>query len=116
MMSHTSSVMVVDDDAAIRETLRELLEQEGYEVLSAENGKEALEMLERSNPLPGVLLLDLMMPVMSGWEVLEALQASPRLGAMPVVVVSAMGAPCSLFLQKPVKLARLLEVVGQYCG
>jgi CheY-like chemotaxis protein len=114
-MTHASSVLVVDDDVVIRETLREVLEQEGYEVLSAENGKEALDVLERSVRLPGVMLLDLMMPVMTGWEVLEFLQKSERFSRMPVVVVSAMGAPCDHFLQKPVKLSCLLEVVGQYC-
>ena len=116
MPQHASSVLVVDDDVVIRDTLREVLEQEGYEVVSAENGKEALEVLARSEPLPGVMLLDLMMPVMTGWEVLEVLQKSERLSTLPVVVVSAMGAPCTLFLQKPVKLSRLLEVVSRYCG
>src|SRR5919206_1695644 len=80
-------VLVVEDDFAIRETLRELLEDEGYRVAWAANGKEALARLhERA---PRVILLDLMMPVMDGWEFRVAQQRDPALASIPVVVISA---------------------------
>lgn len=116
IMGRSSTVMVVDDDQAIREALSDLLEDEGYSVVCLKNGKEALEMLG-SHPHPGVLLLDLMMPVMSGWEVLEAMQEDAELSDIPVVVVSAMAAPGARdFIQKPIDLSQLLEVVHKFCG
>ena len=114
--SHSSSVLVVDDDDAIRDTLRDVLEDEGYEVAVAKNGEEAMAVLRGPLPHPGLVLLDLMMPVMTGWEVLVALGESETLSKIPVVVVSAMCAPgCKAFLQKPVKLGKLLDVVAKYC-
>jgi two-component system response regulator CpxR len=105
---------VVDDDAEIRDTLTSLLQHEGYTVLRAENGVQALEQLRRLHP--DVMLLDLMMPVMSGWEVLEELEESGELSTIPIVVVSAMGAPgaCAC-LRKPVDLDELLAVVDRCC-
>jgi two-component system response regulator CpxR len=115
-MERSGTVMVVDDDEAIREALSDLLEDEGYEVVCVKNGKEALEALG-SMPHPGVLLLDLMMPVMSGWEVLEVMQEDVLLADIPVVVVSAMCAPGAReFIQKPIDLSQLLDVVHKFCG
>ena len=82
-------ILVVDDDADIRETLVEVLEFEGYVVVGAANGKEALEQLRR-RPV-SVILLDLMMPVMDGFEFRTAQLDDPRLSDIPVVVVSAGG-------------------------
>src|SRR5215212_2491309 len=81
-------VMVVEDDFTIRETLRELLEDEGYRVTQASNGAEALACL-RTNGTPRLILLDLMMPVMDGVEFRRALQKDPRLSDIPMVVLSA---------------------------
>src|SRR3989442_1487415 len=107
-------VLVVDDDAEIRETLSTLLQHEGYTVVRAENGKQALEQLHAVHP--SCVLLDLMMPVMSGWEVLEEVQESVELSQIPIVVVSAMCAPgAKACLQKPVDLDELLEVVDSCC-
>jgi CheY-like chemotaxis protein len=114
MMASSGTVLVVDDDAEIRETLTLLLEQEGYTVLGAENGVQALEQLRRGHP--NVMLLDLMMPVMSGWEVLDELGECGELGSVPIIVVSAMCAPgARACLVKPVDLEELLEVVGRCC-
>jgi two-component system response regulator CpxR len=111
-MACSGIVLVVDDDAEIRETLSALLEHEGYTVLSAENGVQALDFLRRDHP--NCMLLDLMMPVMSGWEVLEEIQESATLSSIPVVVVSAMCAPgARACLQKPVDLDELLQVVDR---
>ncbi len=109
------SVLVVDDDEAIRETLREVLSDEGYRVEVAENGARALERM-RAPVRPGLVLLDLMMPVMSGWEVLDILRADDHLNAIPVVVVSAMTAPgAKACVAKPVDLGSLLDLVDSYC-
>jgi two-component system, OmpR family, response regulator CpxR len=110
-MAHRTSVLVVDDDQAIREVIAEVLRDEGYEVLCAENGLQALRELHKEHH-PDLVLLDLMMPVMSGWEVLEELQADAELSRIPVVVVSAMNAPGACeHLAKPIDLERLLATV-----
>jgi CheY-like chemotaxis protein len=114
MLASSGIVLVVDDDAEIRETLTHLLEDEGYTVLRAANGVQALKHLREDHP--NVMLLDLMMPVMSGWEVLEELGESGELGIVPIIVVSAMCAPgARACLRKPVNLEELLAVVGTCC-
>jgi two-component system, OmpR family, response regulator CpxR len=112
------SVLVVDDDEAIRETLRDVLSDEGYLVETAENGARALERLRAPSPAqrPGLVLLDLMMPVMSGWEVLDTLHSDDLLADIPVVVVSAMTVSgARACVAKPVDLRSLLELVDSYC-
>ena len=107
------SVLVADDDEAIRQVIAEVLRDEGYDVVCAENGAQALQELHRA-PHPDLVLLDLMMPVMSGWEVLEELQSDDELARIPVVVMSAMGAPgVSGHLAKPIDLDRLLDTVNR---
>jgi two-component system response regulator CpxR len=103
----------VDDDDSIREVLAEILRDEGYDVACAGNGEQALSEL-RQHGYPDLMLLDLMMPVMSGWELLEVLQASSELSRIPVVVVSAMNAPGACeHLAKPIDLNHLLATVGR---
>jgi two-component system response regulator CpxR len=114
MLASSGIVLVVDDDAEIRETLTHLLEEEGYTVLRAANGVQALKHLREDHP--NVMLLDLMMPVMSGWEVLEELGESGEIDTIPIIVVSAMCAPgARACLRKPVNLDELLAVVGTCC-
>ena len=79
-------VLVVDDDPDILATVEQILEIEGYAVLSARNGAEALSVLESSRP--DVIILDLMMPVMDGWEFRRRLDGHPA-SATPIIVVSA---------------------------
>src|SRR5688572_24600390 len=108
--------MVVDDDADIREALRDVLEQAGYGVAEAANGREALRYLT-GNPAPMAILLDLFMPVMDGWQFAQRVQATPRLADIPLIVVTASGAhwgyPSERVLRKPLDLSRLLEVLRQ---
>jgi CheY-like chemotaxis protein len=112
-MPRRPSVLVVDDDEAIRDVVAEVLRDEGYEVVCAENGVQAMRELHKENH-PDLVLLDLMMPVMSGWEVLEELQSDDQLSRIPVVVVSAMHAPGAReHLAKPIDLERLLATVGR---
>jgi CheY-like chemotaxis protein len=107
------NVLVVDDDDAIREVIAEVLRDEGYEVAVAGNGEQALTELRKERH-PDLVLLDLMMPVMSGWEVLELIQASADLSRIPIVVVSAMTAPGACeHLAKPIDLDRLLATVDR---
>ena len=113
-------VLVVDDDSDIRDTLRFVLEEAGYPVFTAENGKEALDILSKAEPRPGLILLDLTMPIMSGEEMLRALKAVHALAAIPVPIVTASGAPkpdqANNLLRKPLELDNLLRVVAQNCG
>jgi CheY-like chemotaxis protein len=110
--------MVVEDDYAIRETLRELLEEEGYRVVQASNGAEALSRL-RSARTPKLILLDLMMPVMDGWEFRRALAEDAELSRIPVVVISADHAldrkvstlRVNGWLPKPFHLDQLLQTI-----
>jgi CheY-like chemotaxis protein len=104
-------VLVVDDDEAIRDVIAEVLRDEGYLVTCAENGQRALDALHREGR-PDLLLLDLMMPVMSGWEVLEQLKDGDALYNVPIVIISAMASPGAYeHLAKPIDLDRLLEAV-----
>lgn len=82
-------VLVVDDEASIRESIIDLLEVEGFECLSAGNGKEAFEVLAASVKKPNVILLDLMMPTMSGEEFLDVFLLSSDYSQIPVILISA---------------------------
>lgn len=113
------TVLVVEDDSDIRELFGEVLTQAGYKVVEAGNGQEALDFL-RQHEGPCVVLLDLMMPVLSGPELLEIMAEDERLASLPVVVVSAVAdrgsAPgVSRFLRKPVPSDVLRAVVAEYC-
>ncbi len=110
-------LLVVEDDPDIREALSDLLEGEGYAVRTAANGVEALHRLA-AKPRPCVILLDLMMPVMNGWEFLVEKNRSQALSQIPVVVVSAVngGAPnVSAIMPKPLDVDRLLSIVRALC-
>jgi two-component system chemotaxis response regulator CheY len=80
-------VLVVDDDSDIREIVSELLIAEGFDVAQADNGRHALDAVATHRP--DAIVLDLMMPVMNGWEFLEERRRSKALGSIPVVVVTA---------------------------
>ncbi|MEW5850074.1 MAG: response regulator [Myxococcota bacterium] len=81
------TILVVEDEYAIMDALAALLQDEGYRVLTAAHGKEALEVMSRDKP--DVVLLDLMMPVMDGMTALQAIRADPQLRDVPVIVMSA---------------------------
>lgn len=118
----TGTVLVVDDDAYIREMLTELLEDEGYQVAGAANGHDALIYLSNVDMLPKLILLDLNMPVMSGWEFRAVQMQDVRLAAIPVVVISASGSEQALaqrlaaedYLAKPLNFNKLLTLVAYY--
>jgi CheY-like chemotaxis protein len=113
-------VLLVDDDPDIRESLSELLDANGYEVLQAENGQIALDVLKKTPRFPCVVVLDLSMPVLDGREFLKLRASDPILRGIPVVVVSGSNQPdeplegIDEFLRKPVKIERLMEIIDQY--
>jgi len=112
-------VLIVDDDPDIRDAVGECLRYEGYDVHSAADGRDALERLEYGLR-PAVILLDLMMPVLNGFDVLEALKSRPEWKSIPVVIVSAnrgysaddLTGAVSI-LRKPVSVDLLLAAVEQ---
>lgn len=116
-------LLVVEDDQDIRDTLVEVLEDQGYQPLSASNGREALDKLRRADPRPRLILLDIMMPVMDGWAFRAAQQGDPELQSIPVIVLTAHTSPeetaeqmeAAGFLRKPVALQALLATVRRYC-
>jgi CheY-like chemotaxis protein len=116
------SILLVEDDPDIQESLKDALEWEGYHVVGASNGREALDRLP-GMPRPCLILLDLMMPVMNGWEFAQAVQTDVMLAAIPIVVVSAFTDEAETkkirtreVVKKPVDLDLLLRVVKRYCG
>jgi len=86
---HRKSVLIVDDDDDIREILAETLVDRGFEVATAINGRDALEVLRSMAVRPSVILLDLMMPIMSGWEFCEYRVKSSVLSKVPVIIITA---------------------------
>jgi two-component system chemotaxis response regulator CheY len=127
------SILVVEDNQDIRDTLEDVLKTEGYRVYSVKNGHEAMAALKRI-PGPSLILLDMMMPGMDGWAFLEAQKNDYVLAKLPVVVVSALSAAKALttagfgaeegkgpiqavgYLRKPVAFDALMDVVEQHCG
>jgi DNA-binding response OmpR family regulator len=113
-----STILIVEDDAEIRETMAVVLEAEGFGVKTASDGKEALDVL-RQGAKPGLILLDLMMPGMNGWQFRDEQKRTPEYAKIPVIFVSALdpesprtsGLDGAGFLRKPFDLASLLAVV-----
>ena len=116
------SILIVEDEHDIRAVLTEILEDEGYAVASVPNGLEALAFLQEHRPQ--LILLDLGMPVMTGWEFRQKQRSDPALADIPVIVMSAtphlnqtaaalQAADC---LDKPIELNALLGMVEHYCS
>ena len=116
-------ILLVEDDEDIRDLYGLVLRRNGYTVHEAENGKQALEQLDQLDQLddpPCLVLLDLMMPVMSGSEFLKVVEDSDRLTELPVIVLSAAGKASDVpgakrFIRKPVDPDLLLGVVREFC-
>ncbi|MFN2634193.1 MAG: response regulator [Thermoanaerobaculia bacterium] len=114
-------LLLVEDDADLRQSLSDLLRDAGFEVAVAENGLVALTYLEDSPP-PCLVLLDLMMPVMNGWEFREAQTRNHKLSDIPVVILTADGRAelkaeslgAAGYLRKPIEVARLLGMLAEY--
>jgi CheY-like chemotaxis protein len=115
-------IMLVEDDEDIRESVAAVMEEEGFTVLRAEHGGDALRQL-RAGARPCLIVLDLMMPVMDGWKFRAEQRADPSLASIPVVVVSAAtevrkhaaALAVADYLVKPVELPALLNMIERNC-
>ncbi|HEX8702846.1 MAG TPA: response regulator [Myxococcaceae bacterium] len=116
---HKGSVLIVEDDEDIRAAMAELLEGEGFEVSVASNGQEGLEVLEQLGQ-PCLVLLDLMMPVMSGEDFLRHVRENPQFAPVPVIIVTASGRQplpgAQGILKKPFEIGDLFATVAAHCG
>ena len=112
------SILVVEDDEDAREAMVALLQMKGYHVVPAGNGREALDYLDQA-PAPDLIILDLWMPVMDGWQFRSEQTRNPRLAHIPVIVVTALSDRADVdaneVIIKPVDVDRLLTKVDQYC-
>ena len=118
MTNSKSTILIVEDEEESRDTLRELLEFEGYKVETAVNGQEALATLDASGDRICIVLLDLFMPVMDGWQVIEQLRAQGRLGTPQIVIITSAPyrAPAGLpVFQKPLDLDKVMNTVQRLC-
>lgn len=120
-MTNGRLILLVDDDADVRESVSEALEEEGYRVANASNGREALRLLKDDGVRPDLILLDIMMPEMDGWAFRAEQLKDPGLAAIPVIVFTAYGAPRDIArqldaagaLKKPLRLEELLSTIDR---
>ena len=116
-------ILIVEDDSDLREALSEVLRDEGYSVAMAADGREALDRLRR-HLRPSLILLDLTMPVMNGWQFRAEQRQDPALSGIPVVVLSAgdhlaeQMVPLGIadYVRKPIRLDHLLQTIERYCS
>ena len=112
------NILVVEDDEDAREAMVALLQMKGYRAVSAANGRAALDYLDQA-PAPDLIILDLWMPVMDGWQFRSEQTRNPRLAHIPVIVVTALSDRADVdaneVIIKPVDVDRLLSKVDQYC-
>ena len=114
------SILLVEDEVDIRDILKDALEWEGYRVYTASNGKEGMEILPEI-PIPCLILLDLMMPVMNGWDFADALETHAPYADIPIVTLSAFSDPAKRIratgsIKKPVDLDVLFALIRKHCG
>lgn len=115
-------ILIVEDDPSIREMLAAILEEEGHTVATAGQGQEALDYLSRAAKHPDIILLDLMMPVMTGWQFREAQRHIPALANIPVLVLSAKARlraeaaqlDAAAIITKPIDVAQLLATIQRW--
>jgi len=118
-----SHVLIVDDNPDLLQSLAEILELEGYRVSGAANGQEALAHL-RNGPPPAVIILDLLMPVMNGWEFRAVQRSDPFLAPVPVILLSSLDGldrlarelDAAASLRKPIEVSLLLETIARFCS
>jgi CheY-like chemotaxis protein len=116
-------ILIVEDDVDVAQSVAEVLEAAGYCTAIAPNGREALDHLRKNNR-PDLILLDLMMPIMDGWQFREEQRKLPALGSIPVVIVTADGharrkaasIQATGHVAKPVTIDSLLDEVARICG
>jgi CheY-like chemotaxis protein len=112
-------VLIVEDDDDLREMMAQLLSLEGFQAAAVANGREALDYLKQG-AAPDLILLDMMMPVMDGWEFRRHQKSDPAMAEVPVIILSALDQgrieiSAEAILKKPLDFDRLLELVRTYC-
>jgi CheY-like chemotaxis protein len=122
MSMNGKKVLVVEDNQDIRDAIKMVIEFEGYDVLTASNGKEALDLLSALKTLPSLIFLDLMMPIMDGWSFAEKINQEKIFTQIPLVVISAFlnkeTIPTNAcdYLEKPMNFDKLLSTLKLHCG
>jgi twitching motility two-component system response regulator PilH len=111
------TILVAEDDVGLRDVVAEILRSSGYEVVVADDGKRAIDYLTATEEVPAAVLLDLMMPIVNGWDCLRVMRSDDRLWWIPIVVMSeaeeyATGA--DMFLRKPFRVDELLETINHF--
>lgn len=115
------NILLIDDEPDLRETIAELLAEEGYSVTQAENGKAALEIL-KSGDTPKIIVLDYMMPVMDGKTFCENIAKDQKLKTIPIILLTAANIPLenattmnvAVKLEKPIDIGKFLKAVKSY--
>jgi CheY-like chemotaxis protein len=116
---HCSKILIVEDDECILYALVELLAEEGYEVIPAHHGKEALKILQDRKEDPCLIITDLMMPEMDGFELMKILQELDIVISIPIVVMTASNSNASngkQLIRKPFNLEVVVQTVKKHCG
>jgi CheY-like chemotaxis protein len=120
VFTERAPILVVDDDLDIRNAICAVLESDGFPAVNAANGKEGLELLSKLHPKPWLVLLDLWMPEMNGWDFHEHLSRDRELRAISVIIMTAFkrkdGQTSLKWLHKPIDAATLLEAVHASCA
>jgi two-component system, chemotaxis family, chemotaxis protein CheY len=121
MKMAAKTVLLVDDDQAILEMMRDVLEIEGYRVAVAKNGQDAITQLRTLDDKPSLIVLDLMMPILNGWEFLDFQRSQTQFSKIPIVICSAYFESAksikpSAVVPKPVQLEPLLSAVKLFCA
>ncbi len=114
------TVLVVEDDKDVRESMKDALELEGYQVKTAKNGLEGLAALKDSEKAPCLILLDILMPAMGGREFMDNLKKDSALSEIPVLIHSSIANKDNTtgsigFIKKPADLFMILQTIKTYC-
>jgi CheY-like chemotaxis protein len=118
-ISRQKKILLVEDDHDVRVALRRLLEENGFEIWTAGDGRSAFTLLEQAAALPDVIVVDLMMPVMNGWRLIDELKQHERFVDIPVIIQSAFRHPpppngIAGFLDKPINETALLDAIRRH--
>jgi CheY-like chemotaxis protein len=116
-------ILIIEDDPDIRDTMAQILDEEGYRTFTASSGLDALQQLQ-DGLRPHLILLDLMMPIMDGWQFREEQEKNPAIAAIPVVLISAAGQigrdvpriTRGTYIRKPISFEVLLSTVEKFCA
>ena len=115
-------ILVADDDRDFRDALERALQKAGFQVFLADGGREAIALMRDSNTRPDLILLDLFMPAVDGWDVIQCVARDPALQSIPIVVMTSLrkedvaAEPAGSFLRKPFTIAELLASIHEKLG